>query len=168
VSDLDLEAIKARLELMGTFPLATDCRDLVTEVERLRAALLDWRWAPTRPSIPRSRAMSDCPRYVPPPDHRIAWTIEGDWITGKLTCSAHEGAACRLVCEQGCETWPCTGDGHKLVDNGSCNAAEWINETGPEEAHGGDSPATLHDGPVDVWWSGTSWRWAYRKDPVDA
>ena len=96
--------------------------------------------------------------------HSIAWTIEGDWITGKLICVAPEGADCRLVCEQGCETVPCTGEDHRLVDGGSCNAAVWINETGPQEAHGGDSPETLRDGPVDVWWSGTSWRWAYPKE----
>ena len=37
VTDLDLDAIKARLELLETFQLATDCRALVAEVERVRA-----------------------------------------------------------------------------------------------------------------------------------
>lgn len=114
----------------------------VAEIGRLREALTD----------------------AVPHDHRISWVIEGDWITGKLTCSAPEGSICRLVCEKGCESWPCTGDDHELVDGGSCNAVEWINETGPQEAHGGDGSETLRDGPVDVWWSGTSWRWAYRRD----
>lgn len=100
--------------------------------------------------------------------HHIAWTIEGDWIRGELACTAPEGATCRLSCEKGCETWPCaeTLDVEfecPISDAGACNAAVWINETGPQEAHGGDACETLRDGPVDVWWDGDSWRWAYRR-----
>lgn len=100
------------------------------------------------------------------PVHRVAWTIEGDWITGKLTCSAPVGSDCRIVCDHGCESWPCGDDGHALIDNGECNAALWINQDALETAHGGDGPETLRDGPVDVWWTGTTWQWAYRKEAV--
>lgn len=98
------------------------------------------------------------------PTHRVAWTIEGDWIGGAITCSAPVGSDCRLVCDHDCETWPCGGEGHSLVDAGECNAALWIHETGLAESHGGDGSETVRDGRVDVWWTGTAWMWAYRKE----
>lgn len=51
MSDLDLEVIKGYLDKTGTSRIATDCRALVAEVERLREALAVVTTSTITPSV---------------------------------------------------------------------------------------------------------------------
>lgn len=62
-------------------------------------------------------------------------------------------------CPAGCEWWPCE---HELADSGDCNAVEWFEATGtPCDSYANKDRVPLRDGPVDVWWDGDGWIWAY-------
>jgi hypothetical protein len=90
--------------------------------------------------------------------HRVEWRLDRDVVVGSLVCDAPEGADCRLVCKEGCESWPC---GHDLEDNGCCNAVEWIDQYDLAECHWTNGSEVVRDGPVHVWWDGDSWLWHY-------
>lgn len=90
--------------------------------------------------------------------HSIAWSIDRDSIVAKLTCTAPEGAPCRLTCPKGCPSWPCA---HDLIDEGHCNGVEWIDATGAVDSWGGIFEKPLKDGPIYLWWDGDCWLWRY-------
>ncbi len=91
--------------------------------------------------------------------HSVAWFIDRDAVYGLLTCTAPEGADCRLACEDGCESWPCD---HVLVDQGVCGAIEWVNSVGStEEGYGGGDERPLRDGAVTFRWDGDGYLWEY-------
>lgn len=93
------------------------------------------------------------------PFHSVAWFIDRDTVYGRLTCTAPEGAPCRLICDDGCEEWPCP---HELVDHGLCNAVEWVGSVGAtEESYGGGDERPLRDGPVTFRWDGDGYLWEY-------
>lgn len=93
--------------------------------------------------------------------HHVHWVIEKEWITGVVTCAAPEGAECRLICAQGCESWPCDIEGHSLVDSGACNAIEWLGMNAElAESYVGDAHA-LTDGVIIPHWTGDGYTWSY-------
>lgn len=93
--------------------------------------------------------------------HRIEWFIDRDTVVGRLHCDAPGMAPCRIVCSQGCEIWPCHGEGHEPMDNG-CNAVEWMSQYDPAEFHTMKEPMRpLVSGPVHVWWDSDAWIWGY-------
>lgn len=91
------------------------------------------------------------------PVHTIEWYIDRDSVYGAVTCTAVEGAPCRMSCPHGCPTWPC---GHDLTDQGDCNAVEWFDNCGVIDSYGGDR-RPLRSGPVEVVWNGDAWVWTY-------
>jgi hypothetical protein len=97
--------------------------------------------------------------------HSVVWWLDHDTVWGQLLCSAPEGSNCRLICDKGCESWPCGCEGHELVDYGKCNAAEWITDCGSlEEMYSGKDLRPLKDGPVEVTWEGDYYSWRYVDD----
>lgn len=99
--------------------------------------------------------------------HTINWRIEQEFITGRLVCTEPPESDCRMVCPEGCESWPCE---HELVDGGACNPIEFIeNSDGPVFCYGGPE-APLRDGEVVFTWNGDYYEWDYAdviepKDP---
>lgn len=88
-----------------------------------------------------------------PRAHSVAWTLDDDWLNGKITCHAAEGADCRLICREDCESWNVANHEHPLFDAGKCLVVEWLNEAGVLESHiGSHAPVDgfitpeFHDG----------------------
>ena len=94
-----------------------------------------------------------------PRAHSVVWTMDDDWLTGKITCHAAPGADCRLVCPEGCDEWDAVDHQHPLADCGTCNAATWIEEDGVLECHRGRGP--VRDGFVQVEWTGGGYTWSW-------
>lgn len=95
--------------------------------------------------------------------HQVKWYVD-DMAYGKLECLAPPGADCRLVCVEGCESWPCGDPPHALMDNGVCNAVEWIDNTDLGECHTGGEES-IRNGVVTVEWDGDCWTWRYAPTP---
>ncbi|QLD10912.1 hypothetical protein [Microbacterium oleivorans] len=95
--------------------------------------------------------------------HRIDIELEADGaIRPTLTCSAPEGASCRLHCGICEDYWQDDHDQHTLIDQGYCLAVEgWFDDPGVifELYNGGTTP--LRSGPVVFSWDGDSTLWAY-------
>lgn len=99
-----------------------------------------------------------------PKAHSVTWTIDEGWIQGAATCHATEGADCRMVCPEGCESWSLTDHEHQLVDGGECNFVQWIEAEGLQEAHAGRTES-LRDGFIDPEWSDDHYVWRYSDAP---
>lgn len=100
-----------------------------------------------------------------PSFHKIEWFIEHEWVGASITCSAPEGADCRMSCPEGCEAWPCS---HELADAGYCVAKEWFEnaDEGLEGLFNGDGRQPLRNGPVTFEWTGDWYVWDYVPEPV--
>jgi hypothetical protein len=92
--------------------------------------------------------------------HRLSVILDAERVYLRVHCDEPKEANCRLACAEDCtaESYPC---GHKLIDAGWCNAAEWFDASGgAEEFAWPNDPIPLHDQmPVDVYWDGALWRW---------
>lgn len=94
-----------------------------------------------------------------PRAHSVSWWIDDDWIQGTMTCNATEGADCRLMCPEGCESWDVMDHEHPLVDQGKCNFVQWMEAEDMTEAHVGSH--ALVDGFVTPEWDGDHYVWSY-------
>lgn len=121
--------------------------------------------------------------------HTITMTIaHSHGIEHKFTCTAPEGAPCRLVCPDGCEEFDLTDHvvdiignedemlplsitaeeraeltrRHTLVDNGECNALVFLENDDAElwELYDGE-PAPLRTGPVVLSYADGYVTWKY-------
>ena len=100
-------------------------------------------------------------------DHKITWTHRSDYVTTEVTCTAQEGADCRMSCVGGCDSWELNDHAHALADQGHCNAVEWFVGFGdPVEFFAGPEGTPVHAGPVDVRWNGHDWEWDYTNQPA--
>ena len=97
-----------------------------------------------------------------PRAHSIAWMLDDDWLTATVTCHAVEGADCRMVCPEGCESWNLAYHKHELVDAGRCLVVEWLDNQGIQESHVG-SHAPI-DGFIEATWDGDGYTWTYLAD----
>ena len=125
-----------------------------------------------------------------PNPHSIALTIDHQFgFSHKFSCSAPEGAPCRLVCPDGCDEFSLTthvtdtlGDDrewlmpltdeersdlvrrHTLVDSGECNYLLFLDNDEAElwELYDGDK-ADAHSGPVDLSYDGDYVGWTYAR-----
>ena len=96
--------------------------------------------------------------------HQISWThAENGSLRAEITCTAPVGAACRLVCVDGCED----GDAHHHVvaDAGHCTAVAWFRAAGVEREYAGPPAVPARSGPVEVF-SDDGWGWRYA-EPAD-
>lgn len=92
-------------------------------------------------------------------------------IHAEVECQAPEGAPCRLVCAEGCaEDYLCGSYAddneeilipHALIDGGSCNAVDWIeNSDGADECCLWEGKVPVSDGmPIDMVWGGNFYQW---------
>lgn len=90
--------------------------------------------------------------------HRIAFIIGGmgDGITAHVTCTAPDGATCRMNCPNGCE-YACD---HEKVDMGECGQILWITEDNPIDYYVGPDTA-VRDGDIELIWNGDGMDWKY-------
>jgi len=94
--------------------------------------------------------------------HTLKVAVENDWVHARFSCTAPEGADCRLICtDSDCEMWEVDGSHvHPLKDSGECNAKvsfeamDWLE---CHEAYGYES--VLYDGPVNAFWDGEDFQW---------
>lgn len=94
--------------------------------------------------------------------HRLKLTND-DGLCWEFTCDEPEGALCRLVCHDGCETWFEDHDqvhDHKLQPS-FCTFVENMEAVDPEHEAIGD--CTLFEGPVEI-----EYEDGYRWYPVTA
>lgn len=94
-----------------------------------------------------------------PRAHSIAWMLDDDWLTGTVTCHAAEGADCRMMCPEGCESWDLIDHEHTLVDAGKCNAVESLDANGVADSHVGSHAPV--DGFITPEWDIDVWQWSY-------
>lgn len=126
--------------------------DVVRASQRLRGS---------RPDAPDEEVL------VPVAHHFLAVTISREWDRPEtaLTCTAPEGAACRLCCANpGCEEG-CYCEAPARADQGECLAVLWIenHDDGVLALYDG-SRHPLQNGPVAVRWDGDNWVWRYLTD----
>lgn len=111
-----------------------------------------------------ARAAAATPLLRGPHAHSVTWRIIDDWIEGRVTCHATEGADCRVQCLDGCESWSAVDHEHPLVDQGTCNFVEWMEAADSvTEAHVGDH--ALVDGFIDPEWDDDHYVWSYVEGP---
>ncbi len=107
---------------------------------------------------------------TPPPRdfHNLRVSVENDYITAKFTCTAPEGAQCRLICtDSDCEYWTFDGT-HPLIDGGRCGAKEWFEAVDWLEVHESTGhESLLYDGPVNAFWDGEEFQWQIDGAPVE-
>lgn len=83
--------------------------------------------------------------------HRVEYRISDGDVWALLKCDEPEGAQCRLICPEGCETWPCV---HELTDAGYCNQINYIGTCGPAlEFREGREETGVVDGEITIRWS---------------
>lgn len=95
--------------------------------------------------------------------HSVALELHDDWLTGTVTCHATEGADCRLMCMDGCESWSLTDHEHPLVDQGKCNFVEWVEAAGELLEYHVGSHAPV-DGFIEIEWDDDHYVWSYSDD----
>ncbi|UEJ83974.1 hypothetical protein Bra3105_06590 [Brachybacterium halotolerans subsp. kimchii] len=105
--------------------------------------------------------MSTKPNY-----HHLTVTIAplGD-VHWSITCTAPEGAWCRVWCDEGCEHPSDPGhEGHVMKDQGTCGIAPWFDDSSliPEMYEGIEQP--LRSGPVSLHVSDDETSWEYVED----
>ena len=118
-----------------------------------------------------------------PEYHSIKTTIDAYGIHWGFECSAPVGARCRLICEQGCESWSFGTEklspeesyhgGHTYADDGNCKLVEFIelDEAEIYEKAGfveDDASWVIHPGPVKLLWNGDFVEWSYIEESSDA
>lgn len=92
--------------------------------------------------------------------HEIILTIDGYGVDVHWTCSATEGAWCRLTCPEQCEEW-FEDHVHALVDAGECVVLPWLeNNAAWDETYSGP-PQQVRCGPIFVEWDNPGYRWSY-------
>lgn len=112
--------------------------------------------------------------------HFIAWTHERDHINGQATCTAPEGADCRVTCTHGCEAWTIerNPDGkpyhrtghldddlneirHAMEAVGYCNVVEFLNADASllSELHTGADHFVIATIPITEIWEGDYYSW---------
>lgn len=122
---------------------------------------------------------------MPERTHFISWTHDQDCVRALATCTAPEGADCRLICPQGCESWSTernedgqpfhrTGhmdDGghvevrHPLVGS-DCNVVEFLNVDGDlDELSTNASSFVIGTIAIEETWEGDYYSWK-RAEPV--
>ncbi len=118
------------------------------------------------------------------PTHFISWTHDRDCVRARATCTAPEGADCRLTCHEGCEAWSIERDqggppyhrtGHIDADGnetthalrpGSCNVVEFLNAEGTiDELSTGANSFVIGTIPIEECWEGDYYSWK-RAEPV--
>ena len=105
---------------------------------------------------------------MPENPHAIRVTIERGWLRAEFTCTADEGAVCRMHCPKGCEEWDwdhAGTTGHLLVDYGRCVKTEWMENGDWQDDYEGDR-APLVCAPIEFTWHGDHYTWSYA--PVEA
>lgn len=79
--------------------------------------------------------------------HKMKFSLDRYGVNLELVCRSDEGADCRLVCPEGCESWTIEHDAygtyhcphhtefgissgvkHKMVDSGECHICLWFND----------------------------------------
>lgn len=119
-------------------------------------------------TIRQSHDEFECPAYLP---HEVHWTLRAqEGVAPKFTCSAPEGAPCRLTCPEGCEAWTLEGHDHELIDGGECMLLPWLDNIGTAdaiEAYVGE-PAPPTDGPVKLEYVEEWVEWSYVTEPLVA
>jgi len=118
------------------------------------------------------------------PVHFITWTHDQDCVQAQATCTAPEGADCRLICPEGCESWSIDHDeggkpfhrtGH-FEDDGTevrhameasdCNVVEFLNIDGSiNELSTDASPFVIGTIAIEESWEGDYYSWK-RAEPV--
>ena len=82
-------------------------------------------------------------------------------IQWTFTCTAPEGARCRLTCPEGCEQFNYDAHEHPFVDYGECVHKEWFDNAGAEATYEGGG-FTLCEWVIDGGWDGDSWTWTQK------
>lgn len=96
------------------------------------------------------------------PTHTVRWEHRNDSVEAVVSCTAPKGAACRMTCTAGCESWTLTGHEHTLVDQGFCNAVEWFDNCDSFlDCKVTYSAEAVRDAPIRVGWEGDFWGWEY-------
>lgn len=100
----------------------------------------------------------------------------GDYVQTEFTCTAGEGANCRMVCKtchdecrERCECGNSTFGIERedrlpnLVDYGECGQIIWLNEDAPEEMYKGSRKPVRGPEPqaIILEWDGGSYGWDY-------
>lgn len=96
-----------------------------------------------------------------PRAHSVAWEHDYEDIACHVTCHASEGADCRLVCPENCESWSVADHEHDLIDHGQCLFVEWMEaEDGGLMAYGGgDHPVVA--GFIEIEFDLDHYTWTY-------
>ena len=111
-------------------------------------------------------------------------------VEWEALCTEPKGAECRLVCEEGCESWSSVlydedgpyhhqdlfdyfehkklvGDGpkHRMVDSGNCNVCLWLNDDPSliPELHEGLETFTLAEFAINTRFNGDETVWTRRE-----
>ena len=96
-----------------------------------------------------------------PRAHSVAWEHTYEFIDGKVTCHAAEGADCRLVCSENCESWIVGDHPHELIDHGCCLFVEWMEaEDGVALAYCGASHPVVN-GFIEIEYHDDHYTWSY-------
>lgn len=100
---------------------------------------------------------------VVPNPHRIDIELAaGGDVRPTVSCSAPEGALCRLHCGICEDYWNDDHDSHVMVDQGFCLVTEgWFDD--PMyilEMYEGE-PSPIHSGPIKITFDGDGLTWAY-------
>ena len=84
----------------------------------------------------------------------------------EVTCNAPVGSKCRLICAEGCESWPCSEDDdepefvqHAMRDAGECQVSLFIND-GVDECATYVADADVYIGKIAVEWDGDGYTWS--------
>jgi hypothetical protein len=99
----------------------------------------------------------------------------GDYVQTKFTCTAPEGAACRVACKtcadeerERCEcSWLRLSEEFGRVPNmqdfGYCLQTVWLSEDAPEEMYAGDRQPVRgpEPQPINVQWIDDCYGWEY-------
>lgn len=98
----------------------------------------------------------------------------GDYVQTEFTCTAREGASCRMVCQtcsdecrEACECGSFNEDGDErtpeMVDYGECMQILWLTQDAPEECFNGDEQPVRGPEPqaITLEWNGDNYDWDY-------
>ena len=96
----------------------------------------------------------------------------GDYVQTVFTCTAPEGAKCRMICKRCsdqqheacvCASWGELGREPDLQDFGECLVVLWLNQDAPEESYIGERQPIRGPEPQPFVeeWNGDDYGWEY-------
>lgn len=91
-----------------------------------------------------------------PEAHAVEWTLEREYVRGRIVCKGDDDSQCRAYCSNECEVWPCE---HMPKMGKSCMVVEWFQDCASDYY---DGPETqLRDGLIEPIWTGDGYDWRY-------